>query len=78
MQCPNFYREYATPIFDSSFLLILSQEQAPAGSRDIPGSRDWTEIPIPGFLKMKSQDFSGFGIAQNTMFQRLLLVFRQI
>ena len=24
MQCPNFYRKYATPIFDSSFLLILS------------------------------------------------------
>ena len=24
MQRPNFYRKYATPIFDSSFLLILS------------------------------------------------------
>ena len=24
MQRPNFYREYATPIFDSSFLLVLS------------------------------------------------------
>ena len=46
--------------------------QAPAGSRD------WTEIPIPGFLKIKSRDFSGFGRAQKTMFQRLLLVFRQL
>ena len=26
MQRPNFYRKYATPIFDSRFLLILSQE----------------------------------------------------
>ena len=32
-------------------------DQAPAGSRDIPGSRDWPPIPIPGFLKIKSQDF---------------------
>ena len=35
-------------------------DQAPAGSRDIPGSRDWPPIPIPGFLKIKSRDFLGF------------------
>ena len=35
-------------------------QQCPAGSRKIPGSRDWTWIPIPGFLKIKSRDFSGF------------------
>ena len=44
--------------------------QAPAGSRDIPGSRDWTEIPIPGFLKIKSRDFSGFSKAQKTIFSK--------
>ena len=27
-------------------------EQAPAGSRDIPGSRDFFKIPIPGFSKI--------------------------
>ena len=37
------------------------QRQCPAGSRKIPGSRDWTSIPIPGFLKIQSRDFSGFG-----------------
>ena len=26
--------------------------QAPAGSRDIPGSRDFFKIPIPGFSKI--------------------------
>ena len=38
----------------------ICSDQAPAGSRDIPGSRDWPPIPIPGFLKIKSRDFSGF------------------
>ena len=50
--------------------------QAPAGSRDIPGSRDWTEIPIPGFVKIKSRDFSGFGKAQNTMFSKIFIGFQ--
>ena len=50
--------------------------QAPAGSRDIPGSRDWTEIPIPGFLKIKSRDFSGFGKAQKTMFSKTFIGFQ--
>ena len=27
-------------------------DQAPAGSRDIPGSRDFFKIPIPGFSKI--------------------------
>ena len=35
-------------------------DQCPAGSRKIPGSRDWTSIPIPGLLKIQSRDFSGF------------------
>ena len=39
---------------------IKSVEQCPAGSRKIPGSWDWTSIPIPGLLKIQSRDFSGF------------------
>ena len=38
----------------------MSPGQCPAGSRKIPGSRDWTSIPIPGLLKIQSRDFSGF------------------
>ena len=33
-------------------LLDMSEDQAPAGSRDIPGSRDFFKIPIPGFSKI--------------------------
>ena len=51
-------------------------EQAPAGSRDIPGSRDWTEIPIPGFLKIESRDFSGFCKAQKKMFSKTFIGFQ--
>ena len=34
--------------------------QAPAVYRKIPVYRDWTQIPIPGFLKIKYRYFSGF------------------
>ena len=50
--------------------------QASAGSRDIPGSRNWTEIPIPGFLKIKSWDFSGFCKAQKTMLSKTCIGFK--
>ena len=36
-----------------------TQDQAPAGSRNISGSRDFFKIPIPGFSKIWSRDFSG-------------------
>ena len=45
-------------------------DQAPAGSRD------WTEIPIPGFLKMKSRDFLGFFIAHKTIFAKTFIGFQ--
>ena len=32
--------------------LLCHRHQAPAGSRDIPGSRDFFKIPIPGFSKI--------------------------
>ena len=35
-------------------------DQAPAVYRKIPVYRDWTQIPIPGFLKIKYRYFSGF------------------
>ena len=31
---------------------LLCHNQAPAGSRDIPGSQDFFKIPIPGFSKI--------------------------
>ena len=34
--------------------------QAPAVYRKIPVYRDWTQIPIPGFLKIEYRYFSGF------------------
>ena len=34
--------------------------QAPAVYRKVPLYRDWTQIPIPGFLKIKYRYFSGF------------------
>ena len=50
----------------------------PCGIPGIPGSRDWTQIPIPGFLKIKSRDFSGYGMAHKTMFSNTFsLIFRQ-
>ena len=36
------------------------QRQAPAVYRKIPVYRDWTQIPIPEFLKIKYRYFSGF------------------
>ena len=44
----------------SSLLPHLSDWQAPAVYRKIPVYRDWTQIPIPGFLKIKYRYFSGF------------------
>ena len=38
------------------------------------GSRDWTRIPISGFLKIKSRDFD---IVYKTMFSKRFLVYRQ-
>ena len=38
---------------DYMIMVMIPQDQAPAGSQD------WTEIPIPGFLKIKSRDFFG-------------------
>ena len=58
------------------FSLSPTGDQAPAGSRDIPGSRDWTKIPIPGLLKIKSRDFLGFGKAQMTMFSKTFIGFQ--
>ena len=58
------------------FFHLVTQWQAPAGFRDILGSRDWTKIPIPGFLKIKSRDFSGFDKAQQTMFPNTLIGFQ--
>ena len=57
-------------------LIVSGARQAPAGSRDISGSRDWTQIPIPGFLKTKSRDFSGFGKAFKTMFLKTFIGFQ--
>ena len=39
---------------------LLTDQQAPAVYRKIPVYRDWTEIPIPVFLKIKYRYFSGF------------------
>ena len=50
----------------------------PCGIPGIPGSRDWTQIPIPGFLKMKSRDFSGFGTAHKTMISNTFIDFQSI
>ena len=38
-------------LFVPNFLGCI-QDQAPAGSRDIPGSRDFFKIPIPGFSEI--------------------------
>ena len=46
------------PLTSSLRSPMLSWAQCPAGSRKIPGSRDQTQIPIPGLLKIKSRDFS--------------------
>ena len=54
----------------------MCRQQAPAGSRDIPGSRDWTQIPIPGFLKTKSRDFLGFGKAFKAMLLKTFVGFQ--
>ena len=40
-------------------------ETGPSGIPGIPGSRDFKSAKIPGFLKLKSRDFSGFFV---TMF----------
>ena len=56
--------------------ILGDDRQAPAGSRDIPGSQDWTKIPIPGLLKIESRDFSGFGKAQKTMFSKTYIGFQ--
>ena len=57
-------------------MYVETAVQAPAGSRDIPGSRDRTEIPIPGLVKIKSRDFSGFGKAPNAMFSKIFIGFQ--
>ena len=41
-------------------IYYTSADQAPAVYRKIPVYRDWTQIPIPGFLKIKYRYFSGF------------------
>ena len=51
-------------------LLDFSQQQA------LAGSRDFQLIKILGFLKIKSRDFSGFGIAQKTMFTKTFICFQ--
>ena len=47
-------------ILSRKFACISPDEQAPAVYRKIPVYRDWTQIPIPGFLKIKYRYFSGF------------------
>ena len=64
------------PYLEAFFNVFCPPDQAPAGSRDIPGSRDWTKIPIPGLLKIKSRDFLGFGKAQKTMFSKTFIGFQ--
>ena len=39
-------------------ILLFCSEQAPAVYRKIPVYRDLTQIPIPGFLKIKYRYFS--------------------
>ena len=41
-------------------ILLFCSEQAPAVYRKIPVYRDLTQIPIPGFLKIKYRYFSVF------------------
>ena len=41
-------------------LAVRGREQAPAVYRKIPVYRDLTQIPIPGFLKLKYRYFSVF------------------
>ena len=53
----------------------MTQQQAPAVYRKIPVYRDWTQIPIPGFLKIKYKYFSGFW--QITMFSKTFFDFSQ-
>ena len=43
--------------------------------RDIPGSRDWTQIRIPGYWKIKSRDFSGLIISNKTMILKIFIQF---
>ena len=42
-------------------------DQAPAVYRKIPVYRDWTQIPIPGFLKIKYRYFSGFWYSMSVL-----------
>ena len=39
-------------LWSASYIMGIQSacHQAPAGSRDMPGSRDWTRMPIPGFF----------------------------
>ena len=39
----------------------------PPGPSEIPGSRDWTQIPIAGFWKIKSRNFLGLIILNKTL-----------
>ena len=54
---------------------MTKPQRAAAGSRDILGSRDWAQIPIPGFWKIKSRDFSGFIISNKTMILKTFIGF---
>ena len=61
----HFSSKISTSLFSSLATVTVKKfgfcrTQCPAGSRKIPGSRDWTSIPIPGLLKIQSRDFSGF------------------
>ena len=60
---------------NSVILHSAPAEQAPAGSRDIPGSRDWSQIPIPGFWKMISRDSLGFIISNRRMISKAFIGF---
>ena len=50
---------------------VFFSNQAPAGSRNIPRSQDWSQIPIPEFVEKKIPGF----LERRQWFQSPLLVF---
>ena len=56
---------FLTPFDHFHPFSVLISRPGPSGIAGIPGSWDFKTDKIPGFLKLKSRDFSGFFV---TMF----------